>query len=168
MDCSRRALRLLIKLVAAGGPLPDSVLATEMHLEHGRDASFFGGFSDVFKARNKAGRFVALKRIRITSTHVQKLDLIQVRTSEYPIKLASIPLTARQRLHKEALVWTQLRHRSILPFLGIDKSTFPEHPCLVSPWMDGGTLLNFVQQKQLLGIARLSLVSFLTVSLDIN
>lgn len=65
-----------------------------------------------------------------------------------------------QRVHKEALIWRQLNHPYILPFLGIDIVTFPDYPTLVSPWMENGTLLNFVCQQIIEGIAKVYLVCF--------
>jgi hypothetical protein len=43
-------------------------------------------------------------------------------------------------------VWRQLKHRFILPFIGIDKETFASAGflCLVSPWMQRGTLRDYV------------------------
>jgi serine/threonine protein kinase len=56
-------------------------------------------------------------------------------------------LSAQQRFRREALVWRQLHHRYILPFIGLDEHTFREGdflPCMVSPWMPRGTLREYV------------------------
>jgi serine/threonine protein kinase len=47
---------------------------------------------------------------------------------------------------REALLWRQLSHPHILPFLGIDTETFASRNalCLVSPWMQHGTLKQYV------------------------
>lgn len=74
----QRALRLLIKIAHAGGPLPSSLFTTGICLDQGPDVSFFGGFSDVFRASTQSGEHVALKRIRITATQKQKDALIRV------------------------------------------------------------------------------------------
>jgi serine/threonine protein kinase len=49
-------------------------------------------------------------------------------------------------LCKEALLWRQLSHPHILPFLGIDTETFASRNalCLVSPWMQNGTLKQYI------------------------
>ncbi|KZV81327.1 kinase-like protein [Exidia glandulosa HHB12029] len=45
----------------------------------------------------------------------------------------------------EAFVWSQLRHRNILPFLG---TVIYEHtPCFVVPWMEGGTCIDYFRAK---------------------
>ncbi|KAJ7719613.1 kinase-like domain-containing protein, partial [Mycena olivaceomarginata] len=48
---------------------------------------------------------------------------------------------------KEALVWQGLRHRFILPLLGIDRSTFAPSFCMVSPWMKYGTVLKYLRDR---------------------
>jgi serine/threonine protein kinase len=55
-----------------------------------------------------------------------------------------------QRLCREALVWRQLKHPYILPFMGVDIDTFQSSDlvCLVTPWMDLGTLRAFTNSDQ--------------------
>ncbi|KAJ7690911.1 kinase-like domain-containing protein [Mycena olivaceomarginata] len=71
---------------------------------------------------------VALKRIRIftadSTTHRNRLQFF-----------------------KEALVWQRLRHRFILPLLGIDRETFSPSFCMVSPWMKYGTVLKYLRDR---------------------
>lgn len=74
----------------------------------------------------------------------------------------SLPRAALQMLCREVLVWKQLRHPFILPFLGVDSETFQpkgkgfarmswalcktqRHMCLVSPWMEHGTVLDYMK-----------------------
>ncbi|KAJ7719616.1 kinase-like domain-containing protein, partial [Mycena olivaceomarginata] len=52
-----------------------------------------------------------------------------------------------QQFYKEALVWQGLRHRFILPLLGIDRSTFAPSFCMVSPWMKYGTVLKYLRDR---------------------
>jgi serine/threonine protein kinase len=47
-------------------------------------------------------------------------------------------------VHREALLWRQLHHPYILAFLGVDTETFPSRMCLVSPWMQQGTLEQYI------------------------
>ncbi|KAJ6529772.1 kinase-like domain-containing protein [Mycena capillaripes] len=69
---------------------------------------------------------VALKRIRTFTTE-------------------STLNSTRLKFCREALVWQGLRHRFILPLLGIDRETFPSSFCMVSPWMKNGTALNYLK-----------------------
>jgi hypothetical protein len=68
----------------------------------------------------------------------------------------SIP---QQAFHSEAITWKHLRHRNIVPFLGIcDMSPV----CFVSEWMEEGTLLGFLERHP--GEPRTGYVSFLRAS----
>jgi hypothetical protein len=52
-----------------------------------------------------------------------------------------------QKFRRETLIWRQLKHRFILPLIGIDATTFKESdflPCLVSPLMRRGTLREYL------------------------
>ncbi|KAF8183738.1 kinase-like protein, partial [Mycena galopus ATCC 62051] len=46
---------------------------------------------------------------------------------------------------REALLWKDLHHPNILPFLGIDRNSFPSSLCMVSPWMEHGTVMNYLK-----------------------
>lgn len=54
-----------------------------------------------------------------------------------------------QAMHKEAMVWSHLHHPNVLPFCGVDQATFKDGPCLVSPWMPEGNLIDFLMAKEL-------------------
>lgn len=45
-----------------------------------------------------------------------------------------------QQVCREALIWQKLRHKNILPLIGIDRETFPSFS-MVSPWMKHGNVL---------------------------
>lgn len=47
--------------------------------------------------------------------------------------------------YREALVWKQLKNPFILPFLGVDSEAFPGFMCMVSPWMDHGTIIDYLK-----------------------
>ncbi|PBK81552.1 kinase-like protein [Armillaria gallica] len=46
---------------------------------------------------------------------------------------------------RETIVWKQLRHDYILPFIGVDAVTMPGKYCLISPWMENGTVLHYLE-----------------------
>ncbi|KAJ7583591.1 kinase-like domain-containing protein, partial [Mycena floridula] len=46
---------------------------------------------------------------------------------------------------REALLWRQLDHPNVLPFLGVSLEVFAPSFCLVSPWMSNGNLREYVQ-----------------------
>ncbi|TFK45923.1 kinase-like protein [Heliocybe sulcata] len=50
----------------------------------------------------------------------------------------------RKRFYWEALIWRQLYHRNIHPFLGVHESS--DQPlCIVSPWQPEGNLIAFLK-----------------------
>jgi serine/threonine protein kinase len=52
---------------------------------------------------------------------------------------------AIQMMCREALVWRQLQHENVLPFIGINTTLFPSYrlPVLISPWMYYGSLREY-------------------------
>jgi serine/threonine protein kinase len=46
----------------------------------------------------------------------------------------------------EGLIWRQLVHSNILPFIGVDEETFKEtgYIALASPWMDNGLIMDYI------------------------
>ncbi|KDQ18464.1 hypothetical protein BOTBODRAFT_73007, partial [Botryobasidium botryosum FD-172 SS1] len=63
-------------------------------------------------------------------------------------------------LAREAKVWSHLSHPNVLPFLGL--CTLDSVPYLISPWMENGHALNFVQKQP--NVDRLRLVSLAQVA----
>ncbi|KAE9402923.1 kinase-like protein, partial [Gymnopus androsaceus JB14] len=45
---------------------------------------------------------------------------------------------------QEALVWSQLEHPNVLPFLGTNMDLFPDTYCLVSPWCSHGNVMIYL------------------------
>ncbi|KZT24548.1 kinase-like protein [Neolentinus lepideus HHB14362 ss-1] len=86
-----------------------------------------GGWSDVWKGVLH-GRVVALKVLR--DCHVRD----EVRKTRL-----------RKKFHREALIWRQLCHPNIHPFLGIFDGL--HNPSLVSPWRSRGHLLAFLKSQ---------------------
>ncbi|KAJ6463328.1 kinase-like domain-containing protein [Mycena sanguinolenta] len=123
-DHSRMARRMIRKLSERCDMLPSSLFITGVS---GREEhpTFGGGYGDIFRASYNS-KPVALKRMR------------------YFLRGAEL-----RRVHlkfcREALVWKDLRHPNILTFLGIDRDSFPSTLCMVSPWMEHGTILNYLQ-----------------------
>ncbi|KAF7336073.1 Kinase-like protein [Mycena sanguinolenta] len=119
-----KARHLMQKVFEAKEQLPSSLFIEGVN-DHDEHPTFGGGFGDVYQASYQ-GKMVALKRIRTftadSTTHRNRLQF-----------------------YKEALVWQGLRHRFILPLLGIDRSTFAPSFCMVSPWMKHGTVLKYLR-----------------------
>ncbi|KAH8824808.1 hypothetical protein DL96DRAFT_1435220, partial [Flagelloscypha sp. PMI_526] len=82
-----------------------------------------GGYADVWKGQRR-DKTVCLKVLRIFTT-----DLV------------------REKMFKdfsnEALLWRQIRHPNVLPFLGIATDLFSPSLCLVSPYINHGNINEF-------------------------
>ncbi|KAJ7730854.1 kinase-like domain-containing protein [Mycena maculata] len=121
---SRRARHLIRRLSESCDKLPSSLFIIGVS---GREEqpTFGGGFGDIFRARYN-NQTVALKHMR---HFLRGEDLRRIRL----------------KFCREALVWKDLDHQHILTFIGIDRDSFPSSLCMVSPWMEHGTVLNYLK-----------------------
>ncbi|KAK7036539.1 hypothetical protein VNI00_011472 [Paramarasmius palmivorus] len=100
--------------------------------------------------------------IRLSSNsglHPQCLAIKNVeKLGDYPVAAGSfgdvykgvLGKNRDQEYLREAIVWRQLRHSNVLPFLGLyylDDSR--KQLCLVSPWMEKGNLVQFLQHSSI-------------------
>ncbi|KAL0568100.1 Rho guanine nucleotide exchange factor [Marasmius crinis-equi] len=105
----------------------------------------FGGFGDVWKGtigHTETAPIVCLKVLRVHLT-----SDVQASLKEYL---------------REAIVWKQLKHPNLLPFLGIyylDDTR--QRICLVSPWMERGNLVQFLKDTPRESVDHLLLVNIL-------
>ncbi|CAL1702671.1 unnamed protein product [Somion occarium] len=116
--------RLLLQLSRASSRIPSSLYLNDVECEE-RDAIAGGGFADIFRATHQS-KPVALKRLRTFRNQPQSAE-------------------NHLNLLREAMVWQQLVHPLILPFLGIDNNTFSPYYCLVSPWMHQGNIIEYIK-----------------------
>ncbi|KAK6969390.1 kinase-like protein [Favolaschia claudopus] len=129
------ARKLMQRISEAQDQLPTSLFINGVH-DPDEHPTFGGGFGDVYCAFYD-GKRVALKRIRTFTAELRN--------------------PKRMKFCREALVWQGLRHPNILPFLGIDRHSFPSSFCMVSPWMKHGTILKFLADRGRTDIHRLTL-----------
>ncbi|KAJ7921494.1 kinase-like domain-containing protein, partial [Mycena leptocephala] len=121
---SRRARRIIRKLSEVSDNLPSSLFITGVT---GREEypTSGGGFADIYRSTYN-NQTVALKHIR------------------HFLRGADVRRT-RLKFCREALVWKDLDHPHILPFIGIDRDSFPSSVCMVSLWMENGTVVNYIE-----------------------
>ncbi|KAG1799068.1 kinase-like domain-containing protein [Suillus variegatus] len=113
---------------------PDLIPATNI-VRDGNFPTCTGGLGDIWKClmttRSGTQHPVAVKSIRVLS-----------------VTDAKILKVIGKRVRREAYVWIQLEHDHILPLKGV---TFAEEfgllPALVSPWMEEGSLDNYLRRK---------------------
>ncbi|KAJ7583592.1 kinase-like domain-containing protein [Mycena floridula] len=119
-------LRYLRRLTKQHGILPPSFFIHDVVLD-GLNPVSGGESADVFKGVLNTLP-ICLKRLRIFTTQTAEI---------------------RERLLKkccrEAILWRQLDHPNVLPFLGVSLEVFAPSFCLVSPWMSNGNLREYVQ-----------------------
>ncbi|KAJ6524513.1 kinase-like domain-containing protein, partial [Mycena capillaripes] len=118
------ARRIVRKLSESCDKFPSSLFIAGVS---GREEhpTFGGGYGDIFRALHDNNP-VALKRMR---HFLRGSDLRRIRL----------------KFCREALVWRDLDHPHILPFLGIERDSFPSALCMVSPWMEHGTVMNYLR-----------------------
>ncbi|KAF9022764.1 kinase-like protein [Hymenopellis radicata] len=107
--------------------VPDSFFCHDIQRE-GAHAVSGGGFADIWKGiRAHDRKVVCLKVLRIFEFAEARDTII----AEY--------------CH-EALLWRQLRHPNVLPFLGVRDDLFSPSFCLISPWMINGNIMEFLRK----------------------
>ncbi|KAF9260929.1 kinase-like protein [Marasmius fiardii PR-910] len=116
---------LLIQLSKLSTGLPESMFISGV--EPVKDRRYLGGtFGDVYRSIYN-GKPVALKMLRTFQGQGERSKIYR-------------------KFCKEASIWQGLKHEYVLPFLGIDAENFPRQPCMVSPWMLHGTLVQFLRK----------------------
>ncbi|KAK0230049.1 kinase-like domain-containing protein [Armillaria fumosa] len=53
-----------------------------------------------------------------------------------------------KELCREAVIWKHLHHINILPFIGINTANFVDRFCLISPWMNNGNVIKFLESNK--------------------
>ncbi|KAJ7572221.1 kinase-like domain-containing protein [Mycena floridula] len=124
-DAAYRVLCLhhLKRLVHHDRIIPPSFFVHDA-VPDGRGPVLGGGFADIWMGKLR-GKPVCLKVLRFY---------------ENPEDLG---YRLFNKCRREALLWKQLDHPNILPFLGLNTEIFPPTVCLVSPWMANGNLRQY-------------------------
>ncbi|KAJ6460244.1 kinase-like domain-containing protein, partial [Mycena sanguinolenta] len=102
-----------------------------------------GSFGDIWKG-TISGQVVALKVLRF----FQETD----------------PLERFRRIGREATVWRQLSHPNVLPFFGL--SYLNQRLCLISPWMENGSISQYLHRNSPSTVDRLSLILDVALGLE--
>ncbi|KAJ6487844.1 kinase-like domain-containing protein [Mycena sanguinolenta] len=104
-----------------------------------------GAFGDIYKGK------VGGQSVSVVSVKIMRLyEASEVRT-------------AVQEFSREALIWRQLSHPNLLPFLGLHY--LDSRLCLVSPWMSNGHISQFLQSAPP-DIDRVSLMLDVAIGLE--
>ncbi|KAG6843949.1 hypothetical protein H0H87_011455 [Tephrocybe sp. NHM501043] len=120
-----RFMNALLDLSKRSGLYPGLLLQRKVTLE-GTYAIASGQFGDVWKGKFQSQQ-VAVKVLKIYSRSDLRKHV--------------------KKVLRETLIWRQLRHSNVLPFICLHHvQGNAERIALVSPWMDNGNLQEFLQQ----------------------
>ncbi|KAJ3475947.1 hypothetical protein NLI96_g11493 [Meripilus lineatus] len=123
--------RLLIKLSKTAEIIPSGLFLDHVLCDD-RETLQIGGYADIFRG-TVHGRAIALKRLRVSMVLQQNRKYIQ-------------------EFSREALIWCYLQHPHILEFMGVDRATFKGFYCMVSPWMEFGSITCCMEKLDELGV----------------
>ncbi|KAH8832214.1 kinase-like domain-containing protein [Flagelloscypha sp. PMI_526] len=123
-----RCLRILRKLAKKHRAVPSSLRLRELTVNRNGQQVGGGGFSDVWP-----GYFgdlpVCVKVLRFFTRDSQTQRVIKA-------------------FCHETLIWRQLRHSNVLPFLGFNDELLAPGFCLVSPFLANGSITNFLSTNR--------------------
>ncbi|KAJ7815390.1 kinase-like domain-containing protein, partial [Mycena leptocephala] len=126
-------LKALLRLSRESGLHPRCFVLPELHKVGNQVAA--GGFGDLWKGL-VCDVTVSVKIMRV----FQDSDLQSI----------------LNQFGREALIWRQLAHPNILPFFGV--YYLDTRLCLVSPWMENGNIMKFLEINKPATGVRLSLI----------
>ncbi|KLO11587.1 kinase-like protein [Schizopora paradoxa] len=121
-ELARTAENLLNKLVELTGILPDGLFVNGVK-RLGDNPVAGGGFADVWKGEIR-GTSVALKVIRVYDLDIE----------------------FQKDCYKEVIVWRNICHPNVMPFIGVNVDIFKPRIALISPWMDNGHMLCYLKK----------------------
>ncbi len=134
---------LLLKLSLESGLFPTCLMVNGVECTN-RENFSAGGFADVYCGTLNQHK-VALKRLRafqmVDGSTYQKLKKVMS-----PLFHPRARLISRlQAFFRESLVWMNLSHDNILPFIGVTEGIFHHTLCMVLPWMEYGNIHDYVK-----------------------
>ncbi|KAE9396543.1 kinase-like protein [Gymnopus androsaceus JB14] len=124
----RKYLKSIRHLNHVHGVLPSSMFLKGL-VRESPTAVAGGGFADIWIGRLDKQR-VCIKVLRFFQQGSDRATLLKA-------------------LSKEVLLWRQLNHPNILPFLGINTELFSPSFCIVSPWMSNGDIMSYARNRSL-------------------
>ncbi|KAJ7020469.1 kinase-like domain-containing protein [Mycena alexandri] len=130
----RRAHRLLNILTDFLKLFPEELAVHGVELLSDRPVKY-GGFADIYH-----GKYINTDGEEVEAA-LKVLKIFQDQSDDGRRLLL-------QKFAKETLVWRYLKHPNIVPFLGVDATTFPAPTmAMVSLWMSQGNALNYMAEN---------------------
>ncbi|KDQ55511.1 hypothetical protein JAAARDRAFT_37524 [Jaapia argillacea MUCL 33604] len=128
-DLRTQIHRLVVKLSRKSSLVPQSLAITGVEIL--RENHVYGGFG-IIHLGSYLGQKVAVKQLRVA-------------VKNQPVQQQK----HQRRFCQEALIWCSLEHPNILPLLGVDFVTFGSYPAMISPWMENGNILDYIDSRDL-------------------
>ncbi|KAJ8079774.1 hypothetical protein PM082_016596 [Marasmius tenuissimus] len=126
----KRCIQCLCEAAKRYQTLPPTLFLRNIEKEQSSWPLRGGGFADIWKGRSTSGGTpLCLKVLRMFA------ESVEVRRKKTVLEFC-----------REALVWRQLDHPNVLPFLGVNTDLFAPGFCLVLPWMENGDILKYMKQ----------------------
>ncbi|KAK0475676.1 kinase-like domain-containing protein, partial [Armillaria luteobubalina] len=126
-DYRARCIKCLLKVAETYLVVPTSLMISNVR-QNPRYPINGGAYADIYRGRMR-GIDICLKVLRIFSHGEMK------------------PRGDIRKFCREVLVWRNLRHPNVLPFIGVNDDVFYPGFCLISPWMKNGDIISFLRQN---------------------
>lgn len=138
-----KLLEALIRLSKSSALYPQCFTLTDV--VQGDQPHAAGGFGEVWKGQFQE-QVVCLKVAQIyQTTNIVRVLKVILGVIIFYYRLITF---LYQSFSREAILWSRLSHPNVLPFYGIfHLKTMQRRFCLVSPWMDNGTLNEFLEEN---------------------
>lgn len=135
-------MNALLRLAKKNRLYPEVLLKDSVTLE-GEDAVASGHFGDVWKGRYE-GQKVAVKVLKLYEQSDVKKHLKASSSRQYCF---CVLMGILQKVCYETLIWRQLCHINVLPFLCLyHVGSRRARIGLVSPWMENGNIQQYLRQ----------------------
>jgi len=69
-----------------------------------------------------------------------------------------------QLIHREAITHSLLEHRNIIPFIGVYRGSVDKPPLIVLPYIEYGSLEEFIRDNRIEGTQFTEIVRLVTLS----
>ncbi|KAK0188288.1 kinase-like domain-containing protein [Armillaria mellea] len=123
-----RCIKCLLKVAETYLVIPTCLVISNIRCD-ARHPICGGGYADIYKGRINHSD-VCLKVLRIFADGDTK-----------PRE------DVKKEFCREVLVWRNLNHPNVVPFIGINDDLFYPSFCLISPWMNDGNLISFLAKN---------------------
>lgn len=126
--------------------LPKSLFVVVQSRKATGDAPLAGGrFWDVYQGKLGKEK-VAIKVLRVSHEDLHSKQLKEVCSCLFIV--VDLTKTKPQEFQHVALRLRHLNHANLLPLLGVDQETFSNRICFIYPWIESGSVIEFLDARK--------------------